>query len=227
MVNASESAGFRPDIGTVAGIVGQLAPKAVFLCNPNNPTGAYLGRDDIGRLLEAAPDTLVVLDEAYAAFTDERWDSAGLCEAGNLLVVRSMTKDYAIAGLRLGYAFGEKGIIGVLKKVAPPWNVNILAQKAGIEALTRDGYLEKSREAVREGRFYLMAELEKLGFRCVPSAANFFLVEVGEAAALRQKLLAKKILVRDCASFSLPEYIRIAVRLPGDNRKLVAALREI
>lgn len=226
-LNAAASADFRPDTGMVADIITQLQPKAVFICNPNNPTGSCLEQDEIQRILEAVPDTLVVLDEAYAAFSEGRCDITGLCEAGNLLVVRSMTKDYAIAGLRLGYAFGHTDMVEVLKRVAPPWNVNILAQKAGIAALAKDDYLEQSREAVREGRFYLIAEFEKLGFRCVPSVANFFLAEVGDAAELRKKLLGESLMVRDCASFGIPDYIRVAVRSMADNRKLITGLKAI
>lgn len=219
---------FRPDIDALADRIKTEKPKVLFLCNPNNPTGYYLKRDELVKILSAASGSLVVLDEAYISFVDRAWLSTGYIDGNNLLIVRSMTKDYAIAGLRLGYAIAEEGIISMLSRVCPPWNVNVVAQQAGITALQNKRYLEKSRELVFREKKYLVTSLGKLGFRCVPSDANYFLVKVNNAAGFRKRLLVSgRILVRDCTSFGLPEYIRIAPRSHNQNRKLITAIKEL
>ncbi len=219
--------GFEPDVGAAIKLVKDTRPKVIFICNPNNPTGGYLNRSQFQKILESVPDSLVILDEAYISFVSHPWSSVELIDKGNLLIVRSMTKDYSLAGLRLGYALASKKIIGVLSRVCPPWNVNVVAQHAGIVAMQQERYLRNSCELAFSGRQYLIEELEKLGFSCLPSRAHFFLVAVGNAAELRRQLLGKGILVRDCASFGLPEYVRIAPGTLKKNRRLVAALREI
>lgn len=218
---------FRLDADVIVRIIKDARPKAVFICNPNNPTGAYLDRSGFEKIMAAAPDSLIVLDEAYIFFASHSWPSVELLDKGNLLIVRSMTKDYSLAGLRLGYALGNREIIETLSRICPSWNVNAVAQHAGIVALQQEKYLEDSRRLVYEGKRYLIEELEKLGLHCLPSEANFFLVRVGNAAELRNRLLSKKILVRDCASFGLPDYIRISPRTMKKNRKIINALREI
>jgi len=224
---ASAKDDFRLDVDALVSVILNEKPKAVFLCNPNNPTGYYLDVPGFQRILAAIGDALVVLDEAYVSFVRERWDSTQYIDSANLLVVRSMTKDYAIAGLRLGYGMAKTEITGTLRSVCPPWNVNAVAQQAGIAALQDREYLEKSREMVHREKAYLTGQIEKLGLRCVPSASNFFLVEVGHAADFRSRLLQRKLLVRDCTSFGLPGYLRIAPGNRSKNRRLVAALKEL
>ena len=150
-----------------------------------------------------------------------------LTDHGNLVILRSMTKDYALAGLRLGYAIAADSIISVLKRVRPPWNVNALAQKAGIVALNSDKYLEKCNNKIQEAKRFLIKELERLGLSPLPSQTNFFLVKVGNATAFRQALLMKGILVRDCTSFGLPQYIRLAPRALPECQKLIKAIKEV
>ena len=122
----------------------KIRPKIIFLCNPNNPTGHYLSRTDIESIAEAIPGTLIVIDEAYVNFVDNRWSSQYLIERGNVIILRSMTKDYGIAGLRLGYALADREVIKILRKVCPPWNVNVFAQKAGCMLLSDNEYLSAS-----------------------------------------------------------------------------------
>lgn len=223
----SEAGGFIPDIDATVRLIKERRPKVVFLCNPNNPSGYYLSREHFIKILKAAPDSLIVLDEAYVSFVEDTWPSFGLINDGNLLIVRSMTKDYSLAGLRLGYAVANREIIEVMNRIRPPWNVNTVAQTAGIMALKETEALPSSLERVRAGKRYLVDELDKLGFRCLPSATNFFLVKAGNAAEIKRKLLAKSILVRDCSSFGLPEYIRIAANTMENNRRLISSLKEI
>ncbi len=201
--------------------------RGIFLCNPNNPTGAYLTQREVEGILDSLPDTLVVLDEAYVAFTDGAWPSEPLVSRPNVVVLRSMTKDYGLAGLRLGYTLAAPEIISNLRKVCPPWNVNSLAQHAGIMALNEDQHVRRGYEIVRQAKDYLYARLRELGLAPVPSATNFFLVKVGNAGSLRQALLRKGILVRDCSSFGLPEYIRLAARPIADCQRLVEALQAL
>ena len=218
---------FRLGIDALTDRIKTEKPKIIFLCNPNNPTGYYLKIDEFEEILSVASESLVILDEAYISFVEQPWVSTGYIDRNNLLVVRSMTKDYALAGLRLGYAVAGEEIFSVLSRICPPWNVNVIAQRAGIVALQSREYLEKSREIVFREKKYLIRNLEKLGFVCVPSDANYFLVKVNSAAEFRKKLLVgKKILVRDCTSFGLPRYIRIAPRSHNQNRKLIAAVKE-
>jgi histidinol-phosphate aminotransferase len=145
-------------------------------------------------------------------------------EYPNILIVRSMTKDFALAGLRLGYGIASEGIINILKKIRPPWNVNSAAQQAGIAALRSAGHMKRCGALINKGRNYLMAQLESLDYRVTPTDTNFFLVRVGKVSKFQQSLLARGFLVRDCASFGLPGYIRIAPRRMQDCRSLIAAI---
>jgi histidinol-phosphate aminotransferase len=218
---------FKPDIGTTLELIKLNSPKVIFLCNPNNPTGSYINHSEFMQILAARPEALVVLDEAYISFVSHPWSSLDLLYSGNLLVVRSMTKDYAIAGLRLGYACANREIIETLSRVCPPWNVNVAAQHAGIVALQQEKFLQESCDLAFSGKQYLIESIENMGWRCLPSRANFFLVRVGDASQIRSALLSRGILVRDCTSFGLPEYIRIAPATLKKNRRLVEAFAEI
>jgi histidinol-phosphate aminotransferase len=223
----SEKTAFQLNPDELARAVKAGRPRTIFLCNPNNPSGQYLERETVEKILEIAPESLVVLDEAYIGFVDNPWSSAELIDHPNLLVIRSMTKDYAIAGMRLGYAFAEAEVIAALNKVKPPWNVSSLAQTAGLFLLENDQYLAAMRAELADSGAYLRSGLERLGLRPLPSRANFFLVKVGEAARLRTDLLKKGILVRDCASFGLPCYIRLGHRSRAECRRLISALVEL
>ena len=226
---------FQPDVDEMVDLIRRHRPKGIFVCNPNNPTGRYLSREGLERILDAASDCLVVLDEAYVGFVDNAWSSLSLAlrslpageEGGSLLILRSMTKDYAMAGLRLGYAVATEEIITTLRRVCPPWNVNVLAQKTGVTAVASDRYLRRCKRELRKARSYLVAELSRLGLPPLRSEANFFLVEVGDARKFRRELLERGVLVRDCSSFGLPHYVRIAPRTLPECRSLVDSIREI
>lgn len=218
---------FRLDVPRVAERVWRDRPKVVFLCNPNNPTGQYLSRAEVEELLGICQESLLVLDEAYVGFVEEPWGAAGLLGKGNLVILRSLTKDHALAGLRLGFALSEPSIIATLQKVQPTWSVNALAQAAGLITLVNEDYLVRSREAVRQAKDYLVGELSEMGLQCVPSRTNFFLVRVGDGRRFRADLLSRGILVRDCTSFGLPEYVRLATRPLTECRRLIEAAREV
>jgi histidinol-phosphate aminotransferase len=220
---ALEKDGFVPDMSEVADLIAARHPGAVFICNPNNPTAKYLSRHDVESVLENIGDGLLVLDEAYVAFVENSWDSIGLTQSGNVIALRSMTKDYGLPGLRLGYAVARREIAEVLRAALPPWNVNIAAQEIGAAVLEDDDYLKKTLRQVGESSRFLIEGLGSLGLTVLPSDAHYFLVRVGDAAACRLALLQRGCLVRDCTSFGLPEYIRVSPRsLPECQRLIVA-----
>ena len=217
---------FRLNVTETVDLIRKHRPAGIFLCNPNNPTGQYLSQEEVREILSVAEDSLVVLDEAYIAFVENTWASVDLIDWGNLVILRSMTKDYALAGLRLGYAVAAESIISVLKQVRPPWNVSSVAQAAGVFALESDSYLDTCEMKIKEAKEFLVKELSHLGLLSLPSQANFFLVKVGDAARFRRELLRKGILVRDCTSFGLPSYIRLAPRSIAECRRLITAIKE-
>ena len=138
-----------------------------------------------------------------------------------------MTKAYGIPGLRLGYAVANKETIDSLRRVCPPWNVNIVAQQAGAAVLKKEKYLRQSLSQISEAKHFLIDRLTRLGFTVLPSDANYFLVKVSNARECRNSLLKQGILVRDCSSFGLPEYIRIAPRTMPECKRLIAAIGSI
>jgi histidinol-phosphate aminotransferase len=224
---SQEKRGFRLDITGFLNFAHTVSPKGIFICNPNNPTGHYLSRREIELIVSSFPDALIVLDEAYIAFTANAWNSLGLVNYGNLFIVRSMTKDFALAGLRLGYGIASPTIIGTLKKVRPPWNVSSPAQQAGLTALGCDDYMENSCRRIESSKRYLIKSLAGLGYKILDTQTNFFLVRTADATSFRQKLLKKDIMVRDCTSFGLPDYIRIAPLNMNDCRRLVQTMKEM
>ncbi|MDO8670156.1 MAG: histidinol-phosphate transaminase [Dehalococcoidia bacterium] len=226
-LNASEEDGFQPDLGRIVQMMASCRPKIVFLCNPNNPTGAYLAKEEIEAILSANVSGLLVLDEAYAGFVRGHWSSIDLIERGNLLVLHSMTKDFTLAGLRLGYALAHAGIIAPLRRVKAPWSVNAPALEAGLAALSQRQFLDNCLERIWEARDYLAQEFRRHGFPVVESRANFFIARVGDARRFRSELLTRGYMVRDCASFGLPEYVRVSPRGMAECQRLVQALEAV
>jgi len=216
-------AGFDVDEPALRVALGRLRPRLCWLCSPNNPTGAALGSALIERLAGDYPDTLFVLDEAYRDLLAEPQWSAALLAAGNLVVLHSLTKAWGLAGLRLGYALLEAGQAAALRAAAPPWNVNACAQAAGLAALADLAHYQGSVGLMRQGRDRLSAALRERGWQVEPSAAGFFLVDMGDAPAARRVLLRGGCLVRDCSSFGLPAHVRVSPRLPEQNERLLAA----
>lgn len=223
---AQPAAGFRVVPEEITHLVQQWQPRLVFLCNPNNPTGTFITPETIAHWATTWPDTLFIIDEAYLSFAAPAPSVLpGLRH--NMLVLGSMTKAYALAGLRLGYAVGSPDVLAALQRARPPWSVNALAQAAGIAALQDTAHLAACLQRIAQAKHDLIAGLHGLGLLPVPSTTHFFLVRVGTGAAWRQALLKRGILVRDCASFGLPEYIRVATRRPQENARLLTALAEV
>jgi threonine-phosphate decarboxylase len=222
---AREETSFAPDPAEVAGRLGSLRPQLAFLCNPNNPTGTVLPPEVIADWARRFPQTLFVVDEAYLPFVTGLGSVLARGER-NVLVLHSLTKDCGLAGLRLGYAVGTEEVIVALRRTQPPWSVNALAQAAGVAALRDSAHRQRCLERLTRSKQELTDGLMRLGLEPVPSATHFFLVRVGDGAAFRRALLRRGVLVRDCASFGLPAYVRISTRRPEENERLLRAIQE-
>jgi L-threonine-O-3-phosphate decarboxylase len=221
----SPASGFALDADALLADVHRTQPRLLFLCSPNNPTGSYYDSATVAALLHAAPATLLVLDEAFVNFVAAPWQATRLLAThANLLILRSLTKDYALTGLRVGYALAAPEIIAALEKVQPPWAVNALAQAATLAALDDAAHLQTTLAQLAHDSTALRAELTAHDVAPLSSAVHFCLLPVHDAAAWHAVLLARGIQVRDCSSFGLPGHIRIATRQPADNARLLAAL---
>ena len=227
---ARAQVGFALGAAALAERIMRTRARLVWMCNPNNPTGTYLRRAAFETLLGACAEvgTLLVVDEAYLPFVREPDSLTELLAGGHLFLLRSLTKDYALAGLRLGYGLGTRDAIAALRKVQAPWSVSAVAQLAGEVALADEAHLERSRAEVWAARRLLVDGLRRLGCGVAEPAANFVLAEIPRgwesAAALRAALFARGCVVRDCASFGLPRHMRVGVRTRAECARLLEEL---
>jgi histidinol-phosphate aminotransferase len=209
--------------------------KIVYVANPNNPTGTYLSVDAIESFLAGVAArhgtrVTVVLDEAYNEFLEPalRVDGVALVKRyPNLIVSRSFSKVYGLAGLRVGFAMAQPVLTDLLNRVRQPFNVNSLAQAAAIAALNDKEFLAKSFAVNRDGKTQLQQGFEKLALQFVPSYANFVLVKVGDAARINLELLKRGVIVRPVAGDGLPEWLRVSIGLPHENQTFLDALTAI
>ena len=210
-----------------------MGPKTriVFLANPNNPTGTIYRRDEWERFLQrVSPDVLIIVDEAYFEYVrDPAYpDSLKYHDHGKtLLTLRTFSKLYGLAGLRIGYGVTSKEIAGLLHRVRQPFNVNAVAQWAALAALEDHDHVSRSLEVNRQGMEYLSKEIVQLGLEHVPSQANFILLRVESGNTVFQQLLAQGIIVRPMAAYELPEYVRVTVGTMEENRQFIDALRKV
>lgn len=220
--------GFAVDEGRLTAALTTLHPRLCWLCSPNNPTGAALPAGLVESLTSTYRETLFVLDEAYCDLLPEpQWTPAQLNDPGNLVVLRSLTKYWGLAGARLGYAVAGPGAAAALSAAVAPWSVNAFAQVAGLAALNDGAHHERAVGQLVAERDRLRAALAGMGWVTEPSAAGFFLVYARDARALRAALLARGLLVRDCTSFGLPAHIRLSPRHAVHNDRLLAAFAEL
>ena len=229
-VTAPES-GYRTDVDAMlAGVSEQT--KVVFLANPNNPTGSYIGRDEVERLRAGLPDhVLLVVDSAYAEFVDRDDYSAGreLVDAGdNTVMTRTFSKIYALAGLRIGWLYGPPGIVDVLHRIRAPFNVSSVAMAAAVAAIGDRKHVATALEHNRLWLPRLTQSLRGLGLTVHPSVVNFLLVQfpggAGQAAAADAFLAERHIFVRNLVSYDLPDCLRINLGLDHEMAALVDAL---
>ena len=205
--------------------------RIIFIANPNNPTGTMVSGEEFREFMKSVPEGVIVcMDEAYYEFVtapDFPDTLSYIKEGAPILVLRTFSKIYGLAGLRVGYGVANSGIMDYMNRVRQPFNVNSLAQVAAMAALEDKAHLEKTRQNNSEGLKFLLGELRALGFECVDTQANFFLVKVGDGKGVYDALLRKGVIVRPMASYNLPEYIRITVGLPEENRRFLESFKAV
>jgi len=203
--------------------------RVLWIANPNNPTGTFLPWAEIEAFLDTVPpQVLVVLDEAYDEYlpTNDRCDTLAWVERfPNLLVSRTFSKAYGLAGLRVGYGIGSAAVIDLMNRVRHPFNVNAPALAAAEAALDDADFLARSYALNSAGMAQLEAGLAGLNIETVPSKGNFLLAKVGDAARINAELLKRGVIVRPVANYGLPEFLRVSVGLAGQNDRFLGALR--
>jgi histidinol-phosphate aminotransferase len=209
-----------------------ITPKTrvLFVANPNNPTGTLADAKDILRLVhEVPPHVLLAMDEAYLEFLDEPCDLLPLIRSGkapNLLLLRTFSKIYGLAGLRLGYGIGHPELIAALEKVRQPFNINALVQAGALAALDDSEHITRTRRNNAEGLKLFESAFRELKLRFVPSSANFILVHVGDGQRVFVELQKLGVIVRPMAGYQLPEWIRISIGTPAENARCLSALKK-
>jgi len=202
--------------------------RAIFVANPNNPTGTWIDPQTLEAFVASIPeDVIVVLDEAYNEYLDpsqQAPSAAWTDEHANLVVSRTFSKAHGLAALRVGYGIMNASVADMLNRVRQPFNVNALAQSAAIAALADTAYVEESRALNRAGMRELENGARALNRRFIPSHGNFVLMHVGDANGVYQSLLRQGVIVRPVANYGLPEYLRVTIGLPAENRRFLDAL---
>ncbi len=207
--------------------------KVIFLTNPNNPTGKVISKTDFEAFLSRVPQSAaVVLDEAYIEFNTNPDTPLGFDyisgQSPAVIVLRTFSKAYGLAGLRIGFGAMDPEIAGFLNRVRQPFNTGSLAQAAALAAIDDDEFLSRSRQTTWSGLQFLYKEIEKMGLRHIPSEANFFLIEVPcEAKELYEAMLRRGVIIRSMASYGMKRFIRVNVGLPEENIRFIGALKEV
>lgn len=220
----------RHDLKAMAGLINKKT-KLIFVANPNNPTGTMVDAAEFAEFMKKVPEDVVVcVDEAYFEFvgSGDFPDTLSYIKEGRaVLLLRTFSKIYGLAGLRVGYGVAHPDLVDYLNRVRQPFNVNSLAQLAALAALDDTEHLENTKQNNRKGLLYLFDEMKKIGLECVPTEANFFLIKVGDGKRVYNELLRRGVIVRPMASYNLPEYIRVTVGLPEENRRFLNAFKEV
>ncbi len=222
---------FSIDLSAVRTAVSSKS-KIIIINNPNNPTGTGLNKEKLFQFLSSLPsDLIIILDEAYIEFTTDP-NITSLLESLEsyplLIVLRTFSKAYGLAGLRVGYGFASETIIDGMNLIRQPFNVNCLAQAGALAALDDDEFVEKTRTLVRNGLIFLYSQLDRIGLKYIPTQTNFFLIKTPLGAQeTYQRMLREGVIVRSMESFGLNEYIRINVGLPEENKRFITTLEKV
>jgi histidinol-phosphate aminotransferase len=222
---------FKYDLEAILKLVNKKT-KLVFIANPNNPTGTYLTKNEIAQFIKAIPESVVVVfDEAYNTFidVDDYPDSLSyLKKKKNVIILRTFSKAYGLAGLRLGYAIAVPELVTYLERIRQPFNVNLLAQAAGIAALEDKGFLKKIRCLTLEGKNFIYQELSRMGLGYVPSVTNFILVDVGkDSQEVFKAMLKFGVIIRDMRQYGLTNFIRVTIGTKKENQKFLRILNKV
>ena len=205
--------------------------RVMFVANPNNPTGTLASAEEIVRLVrEVPPEVLLVLDEAYIEFLDDPLDSVSWIRERtqpNLLLMRTFSKIYGLAGLRLGYGLGHPELITGLEKIRQPFNINALVQAGALAALDDQEHVRRTRANNAIGLKFFESTFREMGLEFVPSSANFVLVRVGEGHRFFVELRKKGVITRPMGGYQLPEWIRISIGTPEENRRCLTELKNL
>jgi len=210
-----------------------ITPKTriVFVANPNNPTGTLASREEVIHFVNEVPDdVLLVMDEAYIEFLDEPLDLSPLVRSGvrpNLILMRTFSKIYGLAGLRIGYGIGNPEFIAALEKIRQPFNANLLAQTAALAALDDDEHVRKTRANNFAGLEFFQRAFRAMKLEYVPSAANFILVCVGDGKKVFEAMQKLGVITRPMAGYQLPEWIRISIGTPKENERCLNVLKTV
>lgn len=216
-------------MGMAAKITNQT--RLIFIANPNNPTGTMVTDMEMRRFMNKVPKrVIVVVDEAYYEYVT-RNDFPNtidyLKKGRNIIILRTFSKIYGLAGLRIGYGMANEKLIKELNKVRQPFNTNSLAQIAALTSLGDREYIKRNRKSNKEGREYFYKNFHEMGLQYTPSEANFVLVKVGDGKDIYKRLLKKGIIVRPMGGYGLPEYIRVTIGLPIENKKFIKVFKEV
>lgn len=206
--------------------------KLIYIDNPCNPTGTYVKRGDVERFLSTVPShVIIVFDEAYYEYVSKKDYSSTLSyikEKKNIITLRTFSKIYALAGLRIGYALADAELIGFINRIRPPFNTNMLAQKAAMASINDGKQVTRTQKLINNQRKYLYKCFKHLNLDFVPSVTNFILLDVKyPAQEVFKQLLSAGIIVRPMTGYNLSSYIRITIGLPQENRRFIRALTDI
>lgn len=220
---------FKYDLGAIRKKV-NAKTKLIFIANPNNPTGTYVNKNELGGFIRGLPKKIiVVLDEAYDVFIDVKdFPRREKYAAKNVVVLKTFSKAFGLAGLRIGYAIADSKLASYMEVVRQPFNVNSLAQKGALAALEDKEFLGRTRKTVLAGKRYLYAALGRLGLKYVPSVTNFILIDVRQdSARVFKRMLSCGVIVRDMRQYGLKNFIRVSIGTQLENRKFVEALEKV
>lgn len=205
--------------------------RVLWIANPNNPTGTLLDKAELYAFLkDVPPHVLVVLDEAYDEYLppEKKAESVGwLAEFGNLVVSRTLSKAYGLAGLRVGFALSAAPVIDILNRVRQPFNVNSVAQAAAVAALADDDFVQQSYALNVAGMAQMTETFDRLGVSYIPSFGNFVSFQVADAKTVYQRLLENGVIVRPVANYEMPNYLRVSIGLAQENIRFLQALTDI
>lgn len=205
--------------------------KMIFVCNPNNPTGTAVSPEELRSFVDSIPKHIaIIIDEAYFEFSDGLLSGIDLIKEGykNVIVYRTFSKIYGLAGLRLGYAVADVSLVELMNRVREPFNVNLLAQAAGIASINSKKHVLLTRELVKGARQYFYEELDELGLKYIPSQANFILIDCGtDSKEIYEALLRKGIIIRATHSFGLPNHLRITFGTAEQNAQFFKHFKEV